>query len=51
LKRHPKVPSLQSLDDLEAHILHEFENLPQAMIDHAIDGYVYRLEKCLEING
>ena len=41
----------ESLDDLEARIRHEFEILPQAMIDHAIDGYVHRLEKCLEVNG
>lgn len=40
-----------NLDDLEARIRHEFEILPQDMIDRSIDGYVHRLEKCLEVNG
>jgi hypothetical protein len=40
-----------SLDELEDRIRHEFEILPQDMIDRAIDGYVHRLEKCLEVNG
>lgn len=39
------------LDDLRERIVHEFQDLPNAMVQRAIDSYVRRLERCLEVNG
>jgi hypothetical protein len=39
------------LNDLEEQIRHQFKILPQKVVNHAIDSFVHRLEKCLEINS
>lgn len=40
-----------NLDDLRRRIEQEFEELQQGMVNRAIDSYVRRLERCLEVNG
>lgn len=40
-----------SLNDLQARIQEAFDNLPQEMINRAIDEYPRRLERCIDIDG
>lgn len=40
-----------TLDELQQRIEYEFAHLDQAMVDRAIDAYVTRLEKVLEVGG
>ena len=41
----------RDLDDLQARIQHAFDELPQEMINRAIDSYERRLERCIEVDG
>uniref|UniRef100_A0A914D1F3 Uncharacterized protein n=1 Tax=Acrobeloides nanus TaxID=290746 RepID=A0A914D1F3_9BILA len=41
----------QSLDDLQARIQDAFNQLPQEIIDRAIDCYQRRLERCIDVDG
>jgi hypothetical protein len=42
------------LDELEQRIRDVFDDLSQnhrEMINHVVDGYVHRLERCLDVGG
>ena len=39
------------LDDLQSRIQQAFDVLMQEIIDHAIDSYGRRLERCVEVDG
>jgi hypothetical protein len=39
------------LDDLQSRIQQAFDELPQEMINRAIDSYERRLERCIEVDG
>jgi hypothetical protein len=41
----------KSLDDLQRKIQKVFDELPQEMIDRAIDNYAVRLQKCIQVEG
>uniref|UniRef100_A0A914E0G4 DUF4817 domain-containing protein n=1 Tax=Acrobeloides nanus TaxID=290746 RepID=A0A914E0G4_9BILA len=41
----------QNLDELQARIQDAFDNLPQEMIDRAIECYERRLQRCIDVDG
>lgn len=41
----------ESLEELQRRIEQVFAELPQEMVDRAIDAYVHRLEKVIEVGG
>lgn len=41
----------ENLDDLQARIQQAFLDLPQDMIDRAMDSYERRLRRCVQVEG
>lgn len=41
----------ETLEELQERIQHEFDILPQKMIDESVDSFAKRLKKCVDIGG
>ena len=51
IKPRVKRRNPETLDDLKRYILEEWNSVPSKMVENLCKGYLYRLNKCIELKG